>query len=137
LTATPVSDDVRAFLREYIESYEQLEVLLLLQREPSHPWTTDSLGTQLHIAPSALGDALIALRSRRLLESSLKGSEEHYRLVADVAGNETLGRIATLYTENAVEIIKLMSADSIERIRTAALRTFADAFVFRKDKKNG
>jgi DNA-binding transcriptional ArsR family regulator len=137
MTSTQVSDDVRAFLREHIESYEQLEVLLLLQRESLHPWTADSLGVRLHVAPSVLGEALISLRGRRLVESSFDGGEEHYRLAADVAGNETLGRVATLYASHAVEIIKLMSAHSIERIRTAALRAFADAFVFRKDKRNG
>lgn len=132
-----VSDDVRAFLREYIESYEELEVLLLLQRESPHPSTGPSLGARLHIDPSVVEAVLIALGNRKLVESAVDRGAKCYQLPAVVAGNQTLGRLATLYTSNPIEIIKLMSAHSIERIRTAALRAFADAFVFRKDKKNG
>ncbi|HEY3654078.1 MAG TPA: hypothetical protein VGL34_03735 [Steroidobacteraceae bacterium] len=137
MTSTPISDEVRAFLREHIETYEELEVLLLLQREAQGPWTADLLAARLHITPAALGEALTALRGRRFVESLSVRAEEHYRLPADVARNETLSRLAGLYASHTIEIIKLMSSNSIERIRTAALRSFADAFLFRKDKKNG
>lgn len=132
-----VSDDARAFLRENIECYEELDLLLLLHRESLHPWTVDSLAARLHIAPSVLHAALITLRRRKVIESSFDEGEERHRLRADIAMNETLERLLTQYASNPVEIIKLMSAHSIERIRTAALRSFADAFLFRKDKKNG
>jgi DNA-binding IclR family transcriptional regulator len=132
-----VSDDVRAFLRENIESYEELEVLLLLQRESVGPWNARALAARLHLPAPLLHEALGALRSRKLVDRWFDGTEECYRLAADMAANETLASLATLYASHAVEIIKLMSTHSIERIRTAALRSFADAFVFRKDKKNG
>ena len=50
---------------------------------------------------------------------------------------ETLARLVEVYEEQPIEIIKLMSANAIERVRTAALRAFADAFVLHKGKDNG
>jgi len=50
---------------------------------------------------------------------------------------ETLARLVEVYEEQPIEIIKLMSTNAIERVRTAALRAFADAFVLHKGKDNG
>jgi ornithine cyclodeaminase/alanine dehydrogenase-like protein (mu-crystallin family) len=137
LTPTPVSEDVRAFLREQIETYEELEVLLFLQRETLGPWSVDSLRAQLRLDPSVLCDVLTALRGRKLINSSFDGFEEGYQLSAEAANNETLAHLAALFENQSIEVIKLMSANSIDRIRTAAVRSFADAFVFRKGKNNG
>jgi hypothetical protein len=46
----------------------------------------------------------------------------------------TIARLATVYAARPIEIIRLMTSNAIERVRTAALRTFVDAFVLRKDK---
>jgi predicted ArsR family transcriptional regulator len=137
LTSTPISDDIRAFLREHIETYEELQVLLLLHNETLSPWTADLLGERLGIAGDALSEPLGALQNRHLVESSTVGAEERYQLSAEVAGSELLGRLATLYASHTIGIIKVMNSNSIDRIRTAALRSFADAFLFRKDGKNG
>jgi hypothetical protein len=137
VTSTPIGDEVRIFLRERIETYEELEVLLLLQREALAPWTADMLAARLHIPLATLAEALAALRGQSLVERFSVATAQHYRLSPSVARDETLSRLASLYESQSVEIIKLMSANSIDRIRTAALRAFADAFLFRKDKKNG
>jgi hypothetical protein len=39
----------------------------------------------------------------------------------------SLDRIMELYRENPLEVMALMNANSIERVKSAALRTFADA----------
>lgn len=137
MTSTPISDDVRAFLREHIETYEELQLLLLLHSEGSSTWTADLLAGRLSLADDALSESLGALQTRHLVERLLVGAEERYQLPAEIARNESLRRLATLYASHTIEIIKLMSSNSIDRIRTAALRSFADAFLFRKDKKNG
>lgn len=132
-----VSDDVRAFLREYIESYEELELVLLLHRESLGSWSAQSLGAQLHLDSSVLDGALLALLNKQLVKKVVDERSACYQLQSFPALDGILGRLARTYASNAVEIVKLMSAHSIERIRTAALRTFANAFVFRKDKRNG
>jgi hypothetical protein len=42
------------------------------------------------------------------------------------------GRLDREYAERPIRIIQLMSANAIDRVRTAALHTFADAFVLKK-----
>lgn len=48
-----------------------------------------------------------------------------------------MSRLASVYTSRPIDIMRLMSANAIERVRTAALRTFAEAFVIRKDGRGG
>ena len=59
-----------------------------------------------------------------------------YRVQSEEA-EATIERLARAYKDQPMPVIKLMSANAIERVRTAALRTFADAFLIRKDKKDG
>ena len=47
-----------------------------------------------------------------------------------------VGRLEREYAERPILIIQLMSANAIERLRTAALHTFADAFVLKKKDKD-
>ena len=47
------------------------------------------------------------------------------------------GRLDREYAERPIRIIQLMSANAIERVRTAALHTFADAFVLKKKDSDG
>jgi hypothetical protein len=51
--------------------------------------------------------------------------------------HEAVVGLAREYREQPIAIIKLLSTNAIERVRTAALRTFADAFVIGKDKNRG
>lgn len=48
MQADEVPEDVRAFLYDHIESYEHLEILLLLQRERSETWTAAALSLGEH-----------------------------------------------------------------------------------------
>lgn len=133
-------EDVRRLLREHIETYEQLEILLLLRRERYEEWTPQALTVGLHIPEGLIGPALAGLTACGLIQVTLgegpTASRFAYRPVSsglDVAA----GRLDREYTERPIRIIQLMSANAIERVRTAALHTFADAFVLRKDRDRG
>src|SRR5665213_1412496 len=132
-----VPEDVRTFLSERIESYEQLEILLLLRRQNTG-WTVQRLSSHLKISPSLTEAAVADLLSRGLVDSPLGPSQVRY--TGGSRGPElevTIARLADVYAARPIEIIRLMTANAIERVRTAALRTFVDAFVLRRDKDNG
>lgn len=138
MNGTAVPDDVQAFLYECIESYEQLEILLLLRNEAGARWTAEQIEARLNISPTLATDALTALWSRRLVECLANQSEALYAYAsARAALDVTLGRLANAYATNPIEVIKLMSANAIRRVRTGALRAFADAFILRKDTNDG
>lgn len=130
-------EDVRGLLHEHIESYEQLETLLLLRRQRSEEWTAEALAARLHIRPELVEGALAGLEASGLVAATATAPTRFaYRPVSSGldAATERLGRE---YADRPILIIQLMSANSLERLRTAALHTFADAFVLKKDKNRG
>jgi len=130
--------DVQIFLRDRIESYEQLELLLLMCADSEASWTQEMLSSRTHMAASLVQGALKGLESAGLVDARGHASETRYTYRRQHDSVEvTINRLATAYREYPIPIIKLMSANAIERLRTAALRTFADAFILGKDKNRG
>jgi hypothetical protein len=126
-------EDVRALLHEHIESYEQLEVLLLLRRERYEEWTTEALGARLHVREELIGSALEGLESGGLVTVTGAAAEARFAYrPASSALDSAAGRLDREYADRPLRIIQLMSANAIDRVRTAALHTFADAFVLKK-----
>jgi hypothetical protein len=125
-------------LHEHIESYEQLEMLLLMRGDKATSWTEATLSERLHVALSLTQAALEGLESAGLVEARAHEGGKHYSYLCQSDDVETtINRLAAAYRDNPIPIVKVMSANSLERLRTAALRTFADAFILRKDKDRG
>ena len=130
--------DVQNLLRDHIESYEHLELLLLIRADRQISWAEETLCARLRMASALVRPALEGLKLAGMVETRVDGGVEHYAyLCQSDAVEATISRLAAAYREYPIPIIKLMSANSIERLRTAALRTFADAFILRKDKNGG
>jgi hypothetical protein len=123
---------VAAFLRSSIETYEELEALLLLSRTPEK-WSTVALCKELRVSEAEVDAALEALVARGFVVKEADGSHSLFR--ADPELVDVLEQLAAVYAENPIDVVKAMSANAIQRVRNAALQAFADAFVWRK--KNG
>jgi predicted DNA-binding transcriptional regulator YafY len=130
-------EDVRALLYEHIESYEQLETLLLLRRERHEEWTAEKLAARLHVGIELIERGLAGLRASGLVGATGAGSARFAYRPASSGLDAAAGRLDHEYAERPVLVIRLMSANSLQRLRTAALHTFADAFVLKKDKNDG
>lgn len=132
-------EDVRALLHTHIESYEQLEVLLLLRRERYEEWTIAGLAARLRVHEDLVGSALERLKASGLVVATAAAPPApRFAYRPSSSGlDAAAGRLDREYAEHPIRIIQLMSANAIERVRTAALHTFADAFVLKKDKKDG
>ncbi len=126
-------EDVRALLHERIESYEQLEVLLLLRREPDEAWTITGLAARLHLREELICSALEGLETAGLVAVTGVAPAPHFAYRPASSGlDAATDRLDREYAQRPIRIIRLMSANAIERVRTAALHTFADAFVLNK-----
>jgi len=132
--ARDLPEDVRALLKEHIESYEQLEMLLLLRRERYEVWTAEGLAARLRVGAELIEPALAALKLSGLVEITGTAPSRFAYRPASPGLDAATGRLEREYAERPILIIQLMSANAIERLRTAALHTFADAFVLKKDK---
>ncbi|HEX8757637.1 MAG TPA: hypothetical protein VF745_14970 [Steroidobacteraceae bacterium] len=132
-----VSDEVCAFLRDNIDSFESLEILLLLRRERI-AWTAEELCRRLGTRAALIDDALASLVRARLVNTADRDTLVLYRYAdADSARDAIVGSLERAYRDESMEVMRLMSTYAIERLRTGALRAFADAFVFRKGKGRG
>lgn len=130
-----IGDDVFRFLAEVIESYEQLEVLLLLRERAADKWTRERIGEHLGLDSDSIARGVAQLVLHDLLEQ--RDSTVRYR-PRSTARAETVGRLAAAYgDERRVQIMRAMNANAMQRLRNNAARVFADAFVVGKDKKDG
>jgi DNA-binding transcriptional ArsR family regulator len=124
-----IPEDVTNLLRGYIESFEQLEIMLLLHRTRAESSTTDAVASALNLSPDAAATALEKLSRVGLAELLIDGGTRRYRCRQGVADLEaTLHKLAEVYEENRLDVIKLMNKNAIERVRTSAMRAFSDAF---------
>ncbi|MBW4050678.1 MAG: hypothetical protein HIU85_04325 [Proteobacteria bacterium] len=124
--------DVCALLHEHIESYEQLETLLLLRRERYEEWTGQGLADRLRVQADLIGTALAGLEASGLVQVLATAPARYAYRPASAGLDAAVSRLEREYAERSILIIQLMSANAIERLRTAALHTFADAFVLNR-----
>jgi DNA-binding transcriptional regulator LsrR (DeoR family) len=107
-----------------VESYEQLEVLLLLVNSRELLWSCEAICQKLQLSEPVVAEALDALRRRRLVttvEHEITGS---FYAPEDAALNKAVMELSRAYDCQRLEIMKAMTANAIQRLRATA----ADAF---------
>jgi predicted ArsR family transcriptional regulator len=129
--------DVEQFLAAELEGYEQLEALLLVSGSATRSFDREEVAAALGIGVDAAAEALEHLYRRGLAALEPTDTGPRFRYTSQDTGREaTIRRLARLYDERRIEIVQRITANAIERLRTAAIRRFSDAFLLRKDKKD-
>jgi DNA-binding IclR family transcriptional regulator len=134
--AEPIPSDLLELLRQRVGSLEELEVLLLLQRTRERRWEVFEITRELGLPDGIVDTTLVALRSQGFVASEGPGGREwnYQPRTAELAA--LVERLAAVYVERRLEVMRLLSAWALERVRDSAARAFADAFVLRR-KKDG
>jgi hypothetical protein len=134
--ADDASPKVSEFLRDYVSSYEELEVLLLLARE-ARDWSADELAQALR-APSdsiaAAAESLVEVGG--LVDARAVSGQKRFVFAAKT--DELRAQVAELdraYAERRLAIVQIMTANAVDRVRGAAIRRFADSFRLERPKK--
>jgi hypothetical protein len=123
-------------LKEKIDGYEQLEILLLLHADAHSRWAGESVSKRIRLGLEDTKTALDALATRRLLRTTKEGETVWFQYVlGDGEVDRVVEALAHAYAENRLDVMQAMNAIAIERVRTAAIRTFAEAFVLRPKRK--
>lgn len=117
---------VEQFIQLHIESVEQLEILLHLRLNPTQSFSPDELATALRINSHSAGLRLADLLARRLLEETTGPRYRYLPATPDLTRD--VDALASEYSQRRVSIINLIFSKPAGKIRT-----FADAFKFRKD----
>jgi hypothetical protein len=129
VSTSGISEEVKRFVYEHIESVEQLEVLLLLRSTAPAEWTAESVARELRIAAPSAAIRLDDLASRDLLIVTGPSRSVYRYEPAGVDRDRVLRALADAYSTHRVSLITLIFSKPSDTIRS-----FADAFkIWKKD----
>lgn len=128
---------LKKFLFEHVVDLEELQILARLHRDGGKgSFTEEEVAAATGLPVGTTRDTLQRLSARGLLAPSAIGPAV-YRCVADGAVRELLDRVLSEYQTNPLQVMGLMTSNAIERVKTSAMRAFADSFRIRGPKSNG
>lgn len=131
-----LSAEIVALLRERIEDYEQLEILRLMWSDRDVWWSAAQVAARLPLDEERIEAACRKLEKSQLSRSRVVADQLSFTFAPATAHIGLLvDQLFQAYREYPIEVVKHMSANAIDRVRTAALQAFADAFVIGRNKK--
>jgi hypothetical protein len=123
---------VEEFIKKYIQSLEELEVLLTLSDSPDKTWTAATVYDAIKSSPVSVAQRLERLAANGLI--NLFDAPEHdYKFnptPATVA--EAVHALGAAYREKRLKVIEFLFSQPI-----SPLQSFSDAFKIRKDPNHG
>lgn len=131
-----LSPFVQQLLGERIEGYGQLEVLLLLQRSAPRSWTAEEAGAETKLPVDQTEEALASLVKVRLAGRSSDDPPRYGLVPQEEELQAGILELARAWEGNRLEVIEVMNAQAMTRMRNSALRTFSDAFRLREPKND-
>jgi len=121
-----IPDDVLRFIARYIDSAEQLDLLLLLHRDPERAWASSAAAEAVYSVPASSERRLHALAEQGLAERGAGGAYAYAPRDPELA--DTVERLAQAYRSNRAGVITAV----FERQTADPVRSFADAFKFKR-----
>jgi DNA-binding HxlR family transcriptional regulator len=118
-------EQVLAFVRSSIPSAWALELLLLLRRERVRAWRADALVAELRGSEELVAQSLAMLTEAGLVAVSETGEYAYRPERAELA--ELIDALADLHAHKPLTVLSTIFSAPSSRIRS-----FADAFLFRK-----
>ena len=131
-----LDEQLRLFLHDSVKSFEELEVLLFLAQNEGR-FSAQAITIALNATAGSLDAALEELVSVGGLLDVVQGSAGLlYRFVPrDEVVRQRVAELAAAYAERRMSVVQMLSANSLERLRRAAMRRLADAFRLERGKK--
>jgi len=126
-----LSEEIQGFIRNYLDSLEELEILLLLHSQSGKDWTVQSVNESIRSSMNSVQQRLEKLRSAGFL--SFDASQRIYRYspaTAELA--KTVDLLSNAYREKRLKCIEAIFSKPVHDIRS-----FSDAFRLRGKKPHG
>lgn len=127
----PISEEVKQFIAERIDSVELLEVLLFLRAKPDREWGAEEISKELRSSTVSIAKRLADLHTRELLflkETSPPLYRYNPRTNKLMVAVNALARAYEMSRARVIDLIFSKPADK--------LRHFSDAFRLRKEEKD-
>jgi hypothetical protein len=137
MTSEQLLDSVQALLRDHVTTFEQLEILLLLQAHPHDDWTAAAAGERTHIPEDLVAHALADFSGSGLVEQVRESPAAYCFAPRTDHLRQAAADLAVAYRDQRALVMSTMSVNAIERIRSGTLRAFSDAFLLRRKDGDG
>ena len=131
LSSAPPSPGLRRLLETKLDTFEKLELVIVLRDCPDQTCTLGELARQLQVGPDVLRRVAAEVVRTGLM---VYGDDDQLRLAAGTDELALIAEGAERYRKDRNEVIALLSSVALDRIRSMAARSFADAFTIRKKK---
>lgn len=113
---------MKRFVREQIQTVPRLEVLLLLHREQSRPFSVAEVANELGFENDSAREQLTALERIGLIETNFEKSKFRYQ-PANKTLSSIVNRLAVAYPKQRVPILSAILAEKPNKVRR-----FVEAF---------
>jgi hypothetical protein len=125
---SPLSDSLTAFLKDRLPSLEQVEIVLLLRREPGRGWSAPEVSEKLGTPAESTAMRLFLLASNGVISFDGSAGLPRYRYAGGDDGTEALvAELAEAFETRREAVHALVGAPSQDPIRS-----FSDAFKLKK-----
>jgi predicted transcriptional regulator len=119
---------VDAFIREEIDSVPHLEALLLIWRNRPRAWSVAEMAKALYVTEEVAEKILQGLAQRNLIGTTKTSDAYHYEPTSE-AKDKLMAKLDETYRRELVRVSAMIHSKA-----SAAVREFARAFRFKKDK---
>ena len=127
------SEELQKFLFDFVEGVEDLHVLAWFRhRAADEVATTREVASATHIQETTVSEVLERLAARAVVEKEPGGVVAFRYTPPDPTFSAALDAVLDRYDASSIEVLQMLSANSIERVKLAALRTFAGGLRRRK-----
>lgn len=128
MSAQHIPSRVLEFLAQKIDSVPQFEALLLLWQAPEKTWRAEEVAARLYVPPEQASAILRALSLRQLAQFHAQADSYRYSAAWDPSGT-LMSEVAAAYRRHLVQMTQIIHSGP-----SAAVRDFARAFTFKKDR---
>jgi hypothetical protein len=123
-----ITTEIERFIRDNVDSVEQLEVLLLLRSAPDKEWGALEVSQTLYRQPESVATRLNDLRERGFLSVN-QASPPLYQYSPNPQDSEIITGLEHSYRVRKDAVIQMIFSKPKD-----SLRTFSDAFRIRRNK---
>jgi hypothetical protein len=131
----PDDDELRSVLRAAIHSFEDLQLLVFLQRNQYRAWSAHELAEAARLPVLDAAAALERFRQNQLVEWIEERAREGASFRYSPSGPEVakiIERLLEAHERRPATIMRMMTDNALERVRTTALDFFTDALAPRR-----
>lgn len=124
LSGDPLAPELERFIRQSVDSVEQLEMLVLMRLQQPRRWTAAELALEMRTSEGGAKMRLGGLVDRGLVK---RAGEEYAYEPVDPKADALVAAVASAYLTKRFVVIDVIVGNPTEKIQV-----FADAFRLRK-----